>query len=230
MKEAKKIETLRREFQDARATAQPQGACPDAESIWDAATGDLPAEERREIVSHLGSCADCTHSWRLAWAMQAEMRDEGGKTDTQSTYGVVVLNRWKRFAPQVAAAALLVFALGVGVMWNQPEPVDRTPAVRGATVEHEIESLLPEGEGLPREEFVLRWEFPKQGVTYDLRVMTSDLRSTLHEAHGIQSKSYQVPEEKLSNVASERDVVWSVRVRSADGMFLDERIFRTPLR
>lgn len=227
--EAKKIETLRREFQDS--TAPPQGACPDTERIWDAAAGDLPVEQRREVVSHLCSCAECTHAWRLAWAMQAEMREEAVGNASHSGQETVVTGpwaQWKPYLPKVAAAAMLILALGVGVMWNQPEPVDRTPAVRGATVEHEIESLIPEGEALPREDFVLRWSSGPQDATYRIRVLDEEMNE-LTQAANLQAATFQVPREALENIPARGNVYWYVETYEGSAR-VNEASFVTPVK
>lgn len=213
MEKAKKIETLRRAFQDAPATTPTPESCPDAESIWDAAAGELSAKERRRVVSHLSTCPECAHAWRLAWAMQAEMREEA--EDTGHTY-TTVIGPWKRFAPQIAAAAMLILALGVGVVLTGPGPEPRAPVHRSAVVEHEIESLVPEDEALPREELVLRWTPAGEGAVYDVQVMTRELEPLAH-AEDLEETTFEVSEEVLAQLPAEAEVLWRVEARLPDG-------------
>lgn len=233
MNEASKIETLRREFQNVPTTAKAPEDCPDQETIWAAAAGEVSAEERRRVVSHLSTCAECAHAWRLAWALQAEMRAEAEESASHNGHANGVVEgpwkRWKQLAPHVAAAALLLVALGVGVMIQQPETPPPAPVHRGV-VDQEIQSLIPEGEALPREDFVLRWDFPDDDAIYDLRVMTPDLREVLHEKRAIHGLSYEVPARELREIAPSEGVVWTVQARSADGVLLAEKTFRTTVR
>lgn len=202
--EAKNIETLRQGFQSLPAGAGSTKDCPNAETIWDAAAGDLPVDERRQVVSHLSTCGECNHAWRLAWAMQTEMRRDEEGTVVNGPWS------WTRYTSQIAAAALLVVTLGVGVLLTGPELETHPPVTRGLApaAEVEIRSLIPEGEALPRDNFVLRWTGP-QDASYSIRVLDMDM-DELTRADHLEEPIFRVPADSLAGVSSQEDVYWSV--------------------
>lgn len=223
--EAKNIETLRQGFQSLPAGAGSTKDCPDAETIWDAAAGELPVDERRQVVSHLATCSECNHAWRLAWAMQTEMRRNEEGTVVNGPWS------WTRYTSQIAAAALLVLTLGVGVLLTGPEVETHPPVHRGLapTAEAEIESLIPEGEALPRDNFVLRWTSSYENPTYDLRVMDATMES-LTSKTGLREAKFRVAPEFLEPIRSGSSVYWSVQAFGDSGATLGKETFVTELR
>jgi hypothetical protein len=126
---------------------------------------------------------------------------------------------WGRW---VAAAAVLIVAVGLGVQFLGPE-VEVEPAYR---VQESAWLLLEgeDGEVLPRESFVLRWSDGPQGSTYDIRVMTEDL-NIVAEARMLELSQFQVPPEALEALPDGALIYWQVTAHLPDGRGIDSDSF-----
>jgi hypothetical protein len=198
------VDTLRAAF---AARSQPESAlasCPEPERVYDAALGRLPLTERLEVVDHVAGCAHCANAWRLAREMQpgAESR--------------------RRLGAPLAAAAVLVVAVGVVQLLPPPEPV-----YRDAGGETPL-SLVTEP-SLPRSAFVLRWSPPPSGATSTLRVLRNDLEPLL-SISGLPGSSYRVPPDALEDVPSGAQLLWQVEVRLPGNRRVTSETFVVTLR
>lgn len=200
------IETLQQAF-----TSMPAGErcedCPDPGRLWAAVRLELPAEERRRIVQHLAVCTACAEDWRVTWKLSQEQQG----TEAPSN-GELIPGPWTRIQeawPQVAAAALVVLAVGTGgfVFHKAPESSFRGHSEQTA---QQAEGVTPDGAVLPRDEFVLRWP-ATEGAEYELLVMTeSGVR--LATKSGLRESEFRVPLEKLGEVPSGTQLHWHVTV------------------
>ena len=126
--------------------------------------------------------------------------------------------RTQRSVPRafLALAALLMVAVGFQVYrtWTAETP---PPIVRGEE-QAALRSLVEDGESLPREEFVLRWQAAElwQDATFSVYLTTADLR-TLYEARGLDAASVEIPAEALADVASGDRLLWRVEAVRPDG-------------
>jgi hypothetical protein len=135
----------------------------------DADAGDLSPERERETLLHLESCAECARLWR-EWQQAvheagAAFHAEGGVAPLPEG---APLGYWERFAPRVrrridadtrarrvlrrpawavpaAAALVLGFCLGAGVISLMPRPVD-TRLVYVEPVDEQVIEVLEEME------------------------------------------------------------------------------------
>lgn len=200
------IETLQQAF-----TSMPAGErcedCPDPGRLWAAVRLELPAEERRRIVQHLAVCTACAEDWRVTWKLSQEQQG----TEAPSN-GELIPGPWTRIQeawPQVAAAALVVLAVGTGgfVFHKAPESSFRGHSEQTA---QQAEGVTPDGAVLPRDEFVLRWP-ATEGAQYKLVVMTED-GETLEEGRELQEAEFHVPPEVLQDCPSGSTILWQVEV------------------
>ena len=198
------FDNLRRAFRDRRTRAGLEEACPDRESIWSAARGEAPRQETVEIVKHTGRCAACADSWRLAAAL-------GAGEPGEATRPGAVRRRWLPIT--AAAAAMLVVAVGLGVVLLQ-RPDDSATPFR-SDPEQAIRSLVPEDRPLPRSEFLLRWSPGPEGTIY--RVDLSIESGPLPSPPPLDEPQYLVPAESLAAVPAGGRVFWRVRASFPDG-------------
>jgi hypothetical protein len=212
--EPRQIEALQQAF-----TSMPAGVrgedCPEPERLWAAVRLKLPAEQRREIVQHVAVCAACAEDWRVTWKLSQEQH----AADDRDPNGVVIRGPWTRFrnafpqvaaaAPQLAAAALVVLAVGVAGWFFHDAP-ESTFRGETATPAQPAEGITPDGATLSRDEFVLRWTATEK-ATYNLKVMTDD-GEILEDESGLPKAEFRVPPEVFEEVPSGSALLWQVEV------------------
>ena len=170
---------------------------PDADELYEAASGNLERARRLEIIDHVAKCAECTQAWQIAL-------DVGAREAKVS-----VTQRPWRFA--LAASVILA----VGVVTYLVLPVDQgTPQYRDG-----VDPLAPVsavGNTLPRDQFVLRWSAGPPGTTYLVRLSTADLAPVLFRSD-IESAELAVPSSALANVKAGEELLWQVEAQLPDG-------------
>jgi hypothetical protein len=111
-----------------------------------------------------------------------------------------------------AAAAMLVIGLTVfqfSLQENRSTPIYRSDP-SGV-----VESLIPSGSAVPKNEFVLKWSGP-QGARYDVVVGDEDLRP-LAEARMLEATDYRVSPEVLAGLPRGARILWRVVAELPDG-------------
>jgi hypothetical protein len=206
-------ERLRAAFR-AREPSDGGGEHPSGDHLWSAVRGELPAAERRRIVDHTAACATCAEAWRVA----VEMNPQGIPAAAPATRPRAAMP-W--LAPLAAAAALAV-ALGAA-FWPGRVAAPDGPGYRGGNPA-EVQSLVADGEELPREDFRLRWSAGPEGSRYDLRV-TSEALEVLVDASDLAETSYVVPPSALTPVPPGGRVLWRVEVVAPDATRTASRTF-----
>jgi hypothetical protein len=180
-------------------SADSPGDCSDAdvERVWRAVSGELPADERREVVDRMASQPAVAEAWRVAHELrQAQL--EGSPL-----HAVKTTRSW--VPAWIGLAALLVLTVGVGLVRFSQAPAD-TFRDGGSYV---VESLVESDRTLPRDAFVLRWKPGPEGSRYQVRVTTEDLR-VLTTAADLTSPELTVSRELLSEVGPGGRVLWQV--------------------
>lgn len=196
-------EDLRAAFQRLGDEAPVEGV--DTELVWRAVSGELPPDEREEVVERVAR----DPSWALAWRVAHELRSALPVSPSRPALRLA----WSRGVRYGALAAALIAATALG-LWFRPAP---PPGYReGAT--SRIESLVSEQQTLPRERCVLRWTGPP-GATYELRATSEDL-AHVHAATGLAEREYRIPEEFLSAFPPGAKLLWRVEGRLPDGTVL----------
>jgi hypothetical protein len=188
---------LKEAFRSLAATS-PRKAPDDAiERVWRAVAGELPAEERRELVDRVAADPAYAEAWRIAHELrQAERGDSEGVAPAASP-------SWS--PAWLGLAAALLFAVGVAIVQIQRSPADtfRTQA------SYVIESPIPSDASLSRDAFVLRWAPGPEGTRYQVRVTTEDLR-VIATANDVAAPEFRVAPEQLSSVSAGSRVFWQV--------------------
>jgi hypothetical protein len=169
----------------------------DVERVWRAVSGELPADERREIVDRMASQPAVAEAWRVAHELR-QTQQEGQPLATVRT-GRSWVPAW------IGLAALLVLTVGVGLMRFSQTPAD-TFRDAGSYV---VESLVKTDETLPRDAFVLRWKPGPEGSRYQVSVATEDLK-LLKTVRDLTSPELTVPREVLSEIEPGGRVLWQI--------------------
>ena len=215
-REEGELARLRRAFACQSHAPEP-AACPPPEKIWESVRGELPAAHARAIVEHMAACPSCAEDWRLAVALQ--------KPATASN----VISAAERFSVGrrlrtwgLAAAAVLALAV-FGVQWAQQTRVD--PTYRGDEVT--IQTLVEEGQALPRQQFLLRWSAPEiPGATYDIKVSTEDLR-VIATGDDLRKPQFLVPAHALAGLPPGTRLMWNVDAELPEGGHVESATFFT---
>ena len=170
----------------------------DAERIFAALHGDLPAEERRAVIEELVRNPDAAAVWRLARELPPEERLPARPARS-----------WARAATWSAMAATVLLAIAFGWQFGDRQ-VSQEPAYR-SVVGRSIESLLPPDAPLPRAQPVLRWT-PVEGARYRIRALTADLE-VLEEVDDLRTPEHRLGAVTLSRVPSGGELLWQVEAR-----------------
>lgn len=201
------------------APGPPIGSCPEPDRIWEAVRGELPPEEVRAIVDHVAVCASCAEDWRIAVAFEKE-------SGAQQEKGTVVSFPARRFQPWIAAAAAALVLTVAGVYVRQTQKPELTAEYRGE--QSKVEALVPPGEVLPRQGFILAWTPVPGAESYDLLVTTTEL-DTVVSPKGLTTTEYQVPADALANLPAGAQLHWSVTAVFPDGERKQSPTFTTAL-
>jgi hypothetical protein len=214
-------ERLRDAFQALVEESDTVCAEADLDSIWRAASGELPAEERRALVDRMAADPALAEAWRLAHAIQHP--DAGTGAAAPPAVSVRPISPWSWFAltPRLALAAVLVAAVFAGLVYQlrQP-PIDEFRDPSTSTVR----SLLAPEAPLERETFRLLWTQGPEGSRYHVRVTTEDLR-LLAEARDLTSAEFTVGPDALSTLRAGDRVLWQVEMTRPDGVRVSSRTF-----
>lgn len=216
---------LRRAFA-ALGDEQPRAeGCPAPEVLWDAANGHAKPDAVAAIVDHLLGCGSCAAEWRLAVALEpgsahepasADLgTTERGLTGTIDVAGVVPIQRRSRRATYLAAAgAALALAAGL-VLYARATRPSTAPGWRSPD-EGEVRLQVADGQVLPRDAFILRWEPAGVGASYAVFVSTADLRDVARGL-GLSGTTFQVPASALVALPAGARLSWRVEATLPDG-------------
>jgi hypothetical protein len=190
-------ERLRRAFQATAGRSDTECTPDDLDRIWRAVCGDLPAAERRQLVERLARDPACAEAWRVAtelWEASGAARQEDASPRSRM---------WS--APWLAAAAVLVLAVGAALVVRLAPPGDEFRDASG----YVIESQVPADTTLPRDAFTLRWTRGPEGSRYAVRVTTEDLR-LLVTASDLTTAELNVPADRFASLPDGSRVFWQV--------------------
>ena len=201
---------LSRAFADR--SAGDQQACPNPETVFEAATGSLGHDETLALVDHLTGCVECSQAWQLASALA----DENMTVDRNSS-------TWAR----PFAIAAMVTIVAVGAVFVVVPPQDPTPVYRDAPPSTMI--ALAEPGSLSRGTFLLRWSGDERATGYTLRV-SDEMLTRLFVIRDLKVSEYLVPEASLESVASGSMVYWQVEMQLPNGQIKQSVTSRVTLR
>jgi hypothetical protein len=205
-------ERLREAFQSLGDTSREEPSAEELDRIWRAASGELPAAERRELVDRMATDPALAEAWRVAHELR---RSAALETPAETRPGWFWAPSW------MAAAAALVIGIAIGVMFQlSPSPGD---TFRDADA-YVIESLVQPDTMLPRDAFRLRWTPGPQDSRYQVRVTTEDLR-VLTTMSDLTEPEVVLEGAVLSSVPSGARVLWQVDARLPSGENVSSQTF-----
>lgn len=187
--------------------APPTDECPAADRIWAAARRELPLEDRLRVIDHTTECPSCAEAWRLAVALGSDVEAAEVPQSDRKWFRRPATWLWP-------AAAVLALAVASALLLRS-RPADVEPTVRDPGAES-IQSAVPPGAALPRDDFTLRWVAGAAGERYDLTVTTSEL-DVVVVTRGLERPEYRVSPERLANLPRGARLLWRVVARAPDG-------------
>ncbi|NVJ04707.1 hypothetical protein HUW63_05530 [Myxococcus sp. AM001] len=198
----------------------------DADLVWRAVSGELPAEERHAVIERVAADPAWAAAWRLANELTRSAAEAAppvapwvDRPRTRRGDGEARQKRRFRFAWSqplwgvAATAALALIVVGV-VMREEPEQ----PRLRGGDTAAVV-SQVPEAVPLKRDACVLRWSGGPEGTRWSVRLSTEDL-SWVHRVDSLETREYRVPSEVLAPVKPGTTLLWQVEARLPDGQVL----------
>ena len=201
-------ERIRQAFRNATGEAQ---TCPSSERLLASAMGELPGADNEKIILHLGDCPACAAAWRLADEL------------SERKVPVPLHRRWQ---VQLAAAAILVAAVGLGYRYMAPG--SESDAIYRTQEGDWLQSANPEEVLLPRDHAVLIWAPGPEGTFYDLQVMGEDLQPLVHRSR-LTDNDYQVPLEVVADLPAGSMLYWQVVAYLPDGRTVESVSFMNRL-
>ena len=210
-------ERLKAAFQALGAEDGRECSSDDLDRVWRAMDGTLGADERRELIDRLASDPALAEAWRVARELRGA--SEAGTPAIAAPRRVVT--RWR--SSWLAAAAVLLAAIGSVVVLQRLQPVDNTFRAGDS---YSVESLIQVDAALPRDQFRLRWTPGPPDTRYQVRVTTEDLQ-VLNVAADLAVAEVVIPGDSLSSVASGGRVLWQVNARLPGGGTISSATFVT---
>ena len=202
----RETERFRRAFAERQPPAD-LSACPPADRIFSAASGELDPAELEPLLDHVSACAECTGSWRLARELLDDRPD--------SAVVVPAAARFRRPAGIAGLAAAAALVLAVGVNWNAGPPVPEAPVYRGPERPAAIENRT--AAELPASAVTLRWRSDTAWPSYSVQLMDDSL-DTLWSAQDISATEVAVPDEVLSTLPAGVLLLWQVQAFQAGAL------------
>lgn len=227
---------VRAAFRRSLAGSAPRPDDPSLDTIWKAARGELSREETRSVLEQVISSPACTEAWLIArrfleaerdgaWGTEMSVISEEAPGTGRSSPGdpgrrthAGGRDRLRIWKPAVAAAAVVIVFLA-GYLWTNRT---RAPIYRGEP--GRMESLLPDGAELSRNEAVLLWRPGPEGTRYQVRIFREDFSPLIIE-EDLTEPRFEIPESRLEGVADGETLHWQVASTLPDG----ERILSEPL-
>jgi hypothetical protein len=206
-------ERLRNAFQALSETSAEELSAADVERVWQAVAGELPAEERRELVDRMSREPALAEAWRAAQELR---RAAAGATDAATAKPRFWTTSW------LAAAAVLLIGVAAGIALRF-SPFDRNDTFRGAD-HYVIEPLVPQDTALPREAFRLRWNAGPPDTRYQVRVTTEDLR-LITSVSDLGVPELVVDPSLLSSLAPGARLLWQVEATLPGGGSVSSQTF-----
>jgi hypothetical protein len=176
------------------------------ERIWLAVSGELPPDERQELVERVADDPVAAEAWRIASELWEGMHAVQGHV---AAPGPAI--RWTGPFLAAAAALLVMTALGVTTLLNRQGGDEFR-----ASPDDVVESLVAADAPLPRDAFRLRWAPGPEGSRYLVRVMSEDLRM-LTTAADLTVPEIVVEPAALAALPAGASVLWQIEVSLPTG-------------
>jgi len=205
---------LKETFQALGETSQRELSPEEIDRVWRAVSGELPAEERRDLVDRMAGDPALAEAWRSAQELS-----RAAAARTASEERVPRKAAWR--ASWLAAAAVLIAGIGIAIVFQRSSLRDETFRDAGHYV---VESLVQPDVTLPRDAFRLRWTPGPPDTRYQVTITTEDLR-VLATIQGLTVPELTLDGRRLSDVAPGARVLWQVMAAVPGGESVASQTF-----
>jgi len=197
----------------------PGDDCPDTDTLWASAAGELKPSQDEAVLLHLARCAECASVWRLAREMM-----EPGQAEPAAVLPMAARQptAWWQRPGLLAAAAAVVIGLGVGMTMLLHQGRGAAPPVYRQQGQAMTIKASPSTRELPRTACRLQWSPGPEGTRYDLTITSEDL-NVLATVNGLTVPEYILPAEKIP--AQVHEILWRVRAHFPDGVIVSSATF-----
>jgi hypothetical protein len=154
-------------------------ACPDEHQIAAYVDGTISESSRDEVELHLADCERCTLLVGTLFRLEIDSSHTPTPEVLERARGLVDAKRrrWTEYLPRLAAAAVLVIAVGVAFNARQDPTVQSESdyrITRGVTSPRPMEVLAPAaGAGVQAKELEVRWTELPGTRYYRVRIVTA---------------------------------------------------------
>jgi hypothetical protein len=210
------VERLRESWRERHDAGAASPDCAKPERVWSAVCGEAPREEARRLLLHAAGCPACGTALRLAREISAA---SGVAVANPARAGIP----WYGWAAAAAAAAALLSL----PLWLPSGEQPDASAYRDQGAEA-IRSLVPDGEAMPREGFLLRWTPGPPGTRYSVRVTQADL-TPVASTQALEGAEWHVPAEAFAGLPAESLLYWRVEAHLPEGGESTSEAFRARL-
>lgn len=194
----------------------PGGEHPDPEALWALAADELAPADSRRLWDHVAACPACAEDLRLTRALAREQAAAGETSAARARPAPAT--RRAVWAPTLAAAAVLLIAVGIGL---RLQPRDPGPLRAGG--EETVRSLLDPGAPLARDDARLRWRGPED-ARYDV-VVTTETLDLVAEARELETPELLIPASELVALEDGAVLLWQVDAVLPDGRRVSSHTF-----
>jgi hypothetical protein len=206
--------SLKETFQALGETSQRELSPEELDRVWRAVSGELPAEERRDLVDRMAGDPALAEAWRSARELSRAAAAGAVREERVPRRAA-----WR--ASWLAAAAVLIAGIGIAIVYQRSSLRDDTFRDPGHYV---VESLVRPDVTLPRDAFRLRWTPGPPDTRYQVTVTTDDLR-VLATIQGLTMPELTLDGRRLSDVAPGARVLWQVMAALPGGESVASQTF-----
>ena len=191
-------------------------SCPDDETLWKAAHGELDSETAGPILDHVAACSSCTESWRMA-------REIGERAGLSPEAKVLPFHRrpvvWGLVT--LAASILVVSLFLPPILDRGPDaPADEFREPSGVA----LESHLDESVRLARDDLLLKWSAGPEGTLYTVELADSNL-VVLGRSEPLNQPEFRVPAALLAEQTEGATVYWRIEAVLPDGTRVSSAVY-----
>lgn len=206
-------ERLREAFQSLSRASLTECSEGDLDLVWRAVSGQLPADQRRDLVDRMASDPACAEAWRVAHHFW-QSAHAGVTAEEPVRYARVWTPSW------LAVAATVCIGIAVAIVQFTRPAGDEFRDQPGLTVE----ALTPAETLVARDAVWLRWKPGPPGSRYTLRVTTEDLQ-VLTTARELTAPEYRVEPDVLSKLPPGTRILWQLDVALPGGEVISSQTF-----
>jgi hypothetical protein len=214
------LENLSRIYQEhlrGRGLA-PARACPPPERLVQCVMGEMPAEERQEVVRHAADCAACAASLKhvLALSEETDRAAAGLEAAWETRKGERLPDKkaiWRQPVVKPAVAALAGVLL-IAILVVSVSRLAERPATRGGTGAR-IALVFPVKAEAPRDGLEFKWQGMSAASSYTVEIFDKSFR-LIWRSERVAGTEARPPADVLGRLTAGETYYWSVAAATDD--------------